>query len=85
MGTFAFWRIPVAIFLFGFISQVGFAQSPTAPVSATPVRDPQAIAVVQSAITGRVANPSARHRFSVLARLKPAGVPNPSRCEGFGF
>jgi hypothetical protein len=34
---------------------------------------------------GRVANRSARHRCLVHAPLKLAGVPNPSRFEGFGF
>jgi hypothetical protein len=33
----------------------------------------------------RVADWSARHRTSPKAQLKPAGVPNPSVCEGFGF
>ena len=36
-------------------------------------------------IHGRVANHSARHRCSVHPPLKLAGVPNPSRLEGFGF
>jgi hypothetical protein len=34
---------------------------------------------------GRAANPCARHRSWPKARLKLAGVPNPSVCEGFGF
>ena len=47
MHRSSFWRILAAIFLLGFIPQVGFAQSPTPPVSATPLRNAQAVELLQ--------------------------------------
>jgi hypothetical protein len=47
MQLFAVWRALVVVLLLGFISQAGFAQSPSPSVSATPVRNAQAVGLLQ--------------------------------------
>lgn len=74
-----FWRALVAILLFGFTSQVGLAQSPTPPVSVTPVRDGQAVTLLQQC-SQAMGTPSANSGILASGQVSSAQLPgNPGK------
>jgi|ERR1700722_9258147 len=74
MHRSSFWRSLAAIFLLGFIPQVGLAQSPTAPVSAIPVRNAQAVGLLQQCAQA-MGTPSASSGILASGQITSAQFP----------